>query len=122
MESVTKELARTKTELDDLRKAGDAEVKKQVAIVSNSITKDLTNGFALKEMALQNTINLLNREIELQKSAVADLTHQNTRLTNQYADATVKVQQIAEKAVEASSRSSTIINTSNETQGQARKG
>lgn len=121
MSSMRIRLDLARTELEELKKAGDAEVKKQVAIVSNSISKDLNNGFALKELGLQNNINLLTREIELLRTNNSELFIQNSNLTESYKEATQKVQQIAEKAVESSARQQTIINTSNETAGQQRK-
>lgn len=105
-----KEVQEKLAELESLRiqvakaeAAQDAEVKKQVAIATSSLKKDLENQAALERLKLENQNSLLTQQLTSRDSKIADLEQQNRLLSDKYLDATVRVQQIAERAVDATS-------------------
>lgn len=84
--------------------AHTAELKYVKDQTTTEITRDLNHGFAIERMALKNQNDLQVREIQALAKKVEELNVQNQKLQSIAADATNKVQTIAEKAVESASR------------------
>lgn len=79
----------------------DAEVKKQVQIACNSVKKEMEHAAALERLSLQNSNNLLAQQIQARDSSIQDLTVQLKLMTEKYQEAALRVQAIAERAVDS---------------------
>lgn len=79
----------------------EAEVKKQVAIATSALKKDLEHGFALERMKYENQANLDKQQILAQGNKIVSLEATVDRLQAKDAESTLRVQQIAERAVDA---------------------
>lgn len=105
------EVERYKTQLSEVRDAAEAEAAKRVAIATNSLKKDLDHKHEIELLKAQNlhaeAVNLATRFGQ----RVNELTAANASLQAAYEAATNKVQQIAEKAIEAGAKGAVTVNT-----------
>lgn len=100
----------------------EAETKRAVAIATNSLKKDLENGFAIERLNLTNIKALLEREVKDLSTRVAELAKANGDLQAQMAQANLRVQEIANKAIEGAAQAKVNIQTTQapESTGRAR--
>jgi len=101
---VQTELVELREKVQQAEARQDAEVKKQVAIATSSLKKDLENQAAIERLKLENQNALLSQQLVGLETKIKDLTQQNGVLNDKYLDATARVQTIAERAVDASSQ------------------
>lgn len=118
LETRATELKKSEDELSRLRADAakfderlDVEVKKNVAIATNSLKKDLTHEHALAKLALENQLSLKNSELEASKGRVVELVKLNTELEAKYREASDKVQKIAERAIDGASKQAVVVQT-----------
>jgi len=111
---------------DQLAKAEEntkAQVNQQVAIATSALKRDLTHTHELEKMKLENQLNLKHTEVTTLNAHVQELLKRNQELDAKYKEASDKVQQIAEKAIESASKQAVVVqHTSNpETSGDIRR-
>ncbi len=85
------------------------EVKKQVAIATSSLKKDLEHGFALERAGFRNDLAGLQIQLKSRDERISDLVSRVTDLTTQLKETTTKVQAIAVTAIEGASKQTTSI-------------
>lgn len=114
------ELASLRAQVVKFDETLKSEASKAVAIATNSLKKDLTNEHSLKELTLQNQLALKGNELTNATHRIQELMKSNTELDEKYKQASDKVQQIAEKAIEGASKQAVVFNagSSDSTEGR----
>lgn len=98
------ELLSLREQLAKSEEASRKEADKAVAIATNSLKKDLTHEHTLVKMGLENQLNLKTTEIGQLNARIVELSNQNKALDVEYKNASLKVQQIAERAIDGASK------------------
>jgi hypothetical protein len=111
-EEFNKNKARLQTYDDDKKK----EVDRTVAIAVASQKKELEFTFQIEKANLQNSHNLACQQIQLLQGKVDDLSQQNIQLSAIAKDATQKVQEIAQRAVDSASKQIIVTQGSSDSQ------
>lgn len=112
----TEEFNKNKIRLQNFESDKDREIAKAVAVATSALKKDLEYGYQIEKSKLQNDHNLACQQIGLLQGKVSDLVEQNAQLTAVAKDATQKVQEIAQRAVESASKQIVVTQASSDTQ------
>lgn len=97
-------------EIQDLKAQHGQEVARAVAIATNSLKKDLEHGFALERIQNANETNLLKSQVASLEFDMEKAEASIDSLTEQLQQATARVQQIAEKAIDGAAQQRVTVN------------
>lgn len=94
--------------------ATKAEVSRAVAVATNSLKKELTYDFTVAKLEMDNKLSQLQEKLNTRDTTIAELLKRNAELDAKYTQASDKVQQIAEKAIEGASKQNVVVQTSSD--------
>lgn len=109
LQNAALDCAKLKNDWSAREEAHKKELQAAVAVATNSLKKDLTHQHELEKLKLENELSSVKSQVSSLQERVAELVKTNSELDAKYKDATTKVQQIAEKAIEGASKQSIVV-------------